>query len=149
VIAIDKISVRCEPESLETAKSGAIWGNVWLDCSATAFPEVGWSDLAVSSLTDLGLAVTSLRLKGGGTEFRFFDGPFSVNFSVVDDDEILVVLKESERRIGYGQVNRRQFVATLLECGKAVLAECVARNWSDSSEVRELERVMASLAAMT
>lgn len=107
------------------------------------FPERRWNDMAVPALIGLAVATSSLREVGDDSEFRFFDGPFTVGLSLGQTNVVAVDLKERGKTTGLCQVNYEQWVVSLVQCSKAVVSECLNRKWSDVSDVRELDRVIA------
>lgn len=69
------LEVRIDVASLTRAKSGAVWGGVWLESELGAIPQAGWQDLVAGVLEHWGEQLILLR-ETPTVEFRFFDGPY-------------------------------------------------------------------------
>jgi hypothetical protein len=67
----------CNVDSLEAARSGAIWGGILIEIYGEPFPEVDWNDMPVAFLVEFLAAVRSVQDSTGiNRRVRFFDGPF-------------------------------------------------------------------------
>lgn len=135
-----KLELRFDPTSLDMAESGAIWAGIWLECKGTAFPEVGWNDMAVAFACELLDVARHLRVNDPECKrVRFFDGPFWVDLRLAEDGR-LAVAAGSRYPDAYWKciTSLGEFVSTLEVASSEIVNSCVERGWTDQDDVRRL-----------
>ncbi|MCB5170353.1 hypothetical protein LG634_36870 [Streptomyces bambusae] len=128
--------VFCEARSLELARSGAIWGDVWVDVGGVAVPEAGWNDMPVVFLAELLDAVAEVsRGEGRRRRVRFFDGPFWIDLTGTGDGRVTV---SAHGHVAV-TVDARDLGQSLAAACAELLHACRARGWEDHPDVRRLQ----------
>ncbi|WP_162929152.1 hypothetical protein [Streptomyces sp. YIM 130001] len=125
--------------SLDRARSGAIWGDIWVDMSGYAYPESHWNDMAVALLVELLDAVESLDgASDKQARVRFFDGPFWIDLAGRGDGALHLSVRidgvERQEAVDLGELRE-----SLKRVGGELATACVGRGWGDEQEVRRLQ----------
>ncbi len=130
--------LRCDTASLEPAGSGAIWGGVWVEIADVPFPERNWNDLPVAFVAELIEAAGYVRAKPGRRRrVSFFDGPFWLDLTALEDGSISVTANAH----GAGStavLGADEFVPSLAPACDALLQACRERGWDDHPDVQRL-----------
>ncbi|MFB8381381.1 hypothetical protein [Streptomyces rubiginosohelvolus] len=129
----------CDAQSIDLAKSGTIWGNIWVEISGRSFPESNWNDIPVAFLSELLDAVEFVRdTKGKRRRVRFFDGPYWIDLVGLSD----ATLSISANGHGAGQevtVSVHDVAQSLATVRTELLHACLKRGWGDHMDVRRLQ----------
>ncbi|WP_128559257.1 hypothetical protein [Streptomyces triticagri] len=126
-------------DSLDQARSGAIWGDIWVRISGYAFPESHWNDMAVALLVELLDAVDSLAQDAERRiRVRFFDGPFHIDLAGLGGGVLhaSASIDGTERQ---GTVDLGELRQSLKRLGAELAATCVERGWGEEMDVRRLQ----------
>lgn len=134
-----EFELHCDVSSLDLARSGAIWGNIWVDFAGYSFPEEGWNDMPVAFLVELFDAVSSAgRGKGVRQRVRFFDGPFWLDLTGQDGELITIAANahgsDHASTVSVSDVSR----SLAAVCGELVRV-CLERGWGEQMDVRRLQ----------
>ncbi|WP_146075692.1 hypothetical protein [Streptomyces sp. Ru62] len=129
----------CDLESLDLARSGSIWGDVWIEISGSPFPEANWNDMPVAFLAELIDALAFARQAAGrSTRVRFFDGPFWIDLVGRGDDSVSV----SANSHGAGEeatVSAQDMARSLAAVREKLVRACLERGWGEQMDVRRLQ----------
>src|ERR1044072_8748135 len=130
--------LRCDTASLEMARSGAIWGSVWVEVDGDPFPETEWNDMPVAFIGELFDAVEYVRsLAGRSRRVRFFDGPFWVDVVSRPDNEIAISVN-SRGASPEVVVAADGLIRSMMIVTRAFMEACRDRGWGDHGDVRRL-----------
>ncbi len=133
-----ELQLRCDTASLEPAGSGVIWGGVWVELAGVPFPERNWNDLPVAFVAELIEAAGDARAKPGRRRrVSFFDGPFWLNLTALEDGSVSVTANAH----GSGRtvvLAADEFVRSLTPACDALLRSCRERGWDDHPDVQRL-----------
>ena len=133
-----KFDLHYDASSLEKARSGAIWGSIWVDMHGRPFPEAHWNDLPVAFLAELSSAVAQAgNSDGHARRVRFFDGPFWIDLTGQKGDEIKLSVN-SGRDIPDVVISAAELTRILTRVGRALSEACQARGWGDHADVQRL-----------
>jgi hypothetical protein len=132
-------------DSLTRAKSGAVWGGVWIELDGSPFPQRHWNDMVVPFVW--ALLEESLALAGSGarrtTEVHFFDGPLSIELALQRADELRISAKSGGSVTGpTAVVGAAQFVRVVTARSAQIVAACRTHGWGDDADVRRLEALL-------
>lgn len=130
--------IKCDLTSLNRARSGAIWGAVWIEAGTEAFPGQSWGDMPAAVLLAAVKATRSLRHPYMPTYFPFFDGPYDVRMTLSDDGMIALQGRRKGTVHFRGSVLSRLWAAELRDCARAFLDQCDENGWRDYSDISEL-----------
>ncbi|MCP9206559.1 hypothetical protein [Streptomyces cucumeris] len=129
----------CDVESLDLARSGSIWGNVWIDVAGCPFPESNWNDMPVAFLAELLDAFAFVRhAEGGRRRVRFFDGPFWIDLVGQGGGAVSVSLNAH----GAGKqatVSARDMARSLGAVRMDLVRVCLEHGWGEQMDVRRLQ----------
>ena len=120
-------SIEVDVTSITVAKSGAIWGNIYVRVGGVFFPEQGWFDLIEGGLNGWLEAVIKKSRGSAVAEVCFFDGPFSVRFESTSSPHLWQVVlcdDHSPRREKRATVSQREVVKSVTTCAKRLIARC-------------------------
>ncbi|KUN98912.1 hypothetical protein [Streptomyces caeruleatus] len=135
--------VRFDAGSLEQARSGAIWGGVWVELSGVAFPESGWNDMPVAFVVEFLDAVQDVRAASGRRRtVRFFDGPYWVDLTNRDGESIELSVNAAVPG-GTAVASAEELLRSLNAVGDALLEACRAHGWGDQPDFRRLQALRA------
>ena len=128
----------CDVESLDLARSGSIWGGVWIGISGCHFPESNWNDMPVAFLVELIDAVDFVRqAEGRCRRVRFFDGPFWIDLVGLGDGAVNV--SANGHCAGKkATVSAHDMARSLAEVRIELVRACLERGWGDQMDVRRL-----------
>ncbi|GAA2109640.1 hypothetical protein [Streptomyces synnematoformans] len=129
----------CDLESLDLARSGSIWGNVWIDISGCPFPESNWNDMPVAFLMEFLDSVSFVRqAEGRRRRVRFFDGPFWVDLVGQGDGVVKISANAhgAERRT---TVSAHEIAEALEAVRIDLVRVCLERGWGEQMDVRRLQ----------
>ena len=132
------LRIRCDLASLDMARSGVIWGAIWIEAGAKAFPGGAWDDVPAAVLTAAIKATRSLRHPDMPTYFPFFDGPFDVRLDLVDAEMMSVRGRRNGQVCFQQNVLTRLWVGELRDCARAFVGRCAENGWGDSTDVVEV-----------
>ncbi|WP_433510208.1 hypothetical protein ACQP2T_40905 [Nonomuraea sp. CA-143628] len=129
----------CDVESLDLARSGAIWGNVWIDISGCSFPESNWNDMPVAFLVELLDAVAYVSAaEGRRRRVRFFDGPFWID--LVGQGVGVISISVNAHGAGRSATASAHGVTQSLSAVRDDLVRvCLERGWGEQADVRRLQ----------
>ncbi|MFK4148206.1 hypothetical protein [Streptomyces sp. NPDC004065] len=128
----------CDVESLDLARSGSIWGDVWIEISGYPFPEANWNDMPVAFLLELLDAVSFVRhAKGRRRTVRFFDGPFWIDLVGRGDDAVSVSANAHGTGVG-ATISAQDMTRSLRAVRTRLIRACLARGWGEQMDVRRL-----------
>ncbi|MGO4461971.1 hypothetical protein AB4039_32460 [Streptomyces sp. M-16] len=134
-----EFEVLCDVESLNLARSGSIWGNVWVDISGFSFPEPNWNDMPVAFIMELLDAVDFVRrAEGRRRRVRFFDGPFWIDLAGRGDGAVSVSAN-AHGACKEATVSARDMARSLAAVRIALVRACLARGWGEQMDVRRLQ----------
>ncbi|MFE2159918.1 hypothetical protein ACFW9M_19145 [Streptomyces lydicus] len=120
------------------AKSGAIWGDIWIDVNFAPFPEEGWNDMAVAFMAELLEATYSLqRSKNENRRVHFFDGPFWVDLNMESAGKVSVTTGGGHQNLS-STIEPDQMVLDLKTSAKKIVGVCNQHGWADQGDVRRL-----------
>jgi hypothetical protein len=129
--------LRCEPESLELARSGAIWGNIWVESCGDSFPEARWNDLPVAFLVELIESIAALGSSiGVRRRVRFFDGPFWIDMEHGEQELISISVNRGGVAV---EVGIEGLAHSVRGVAREILGVCRKRGWAELDDVRRLE----------
>ncbi|WP_143041451.1 hypothetical protein [Streptomyces indicus] len=134
-----EFELRCDVSSLDLAKSGAIWGNVWVDFSGYPFPEEGWNDMPAAFLVELFDAVSSAgRSKDLRRRVRFFDGPFWIDLTSRNGGLITIAANAhgSNHEV---TVSGSDVLRSVTAVCRELVRGCQERGWGEQMDVRRLQ----------
>ncbi|MGW2785972.1 hypothetical protein ACWC3X_32775 [Streptomyces populi] len=129
-------------ESLEKAKSGAIWGNVWHELEGQYFPHRRWNDMIVPYVTALAHGVFE-AVQGRKAHVEFFDGPYSIEMLPVAP-RIQIVLK-GDPGFTSSELEKGDLASDVAKAGKRLLDACQQRGWGLDDDVRQLKLILERL----
>lgn len=132
------IEIVSEGDSLEVAKSGAIWGSVWFELIGEAFPEAHWNDLVVAVMVEVLIAVRVLKSAAGRRRVGFFDGPYWIEFERTDSGDVMISTSAGLAVSG-GLGDFARVVRQVEEAASDLVAACLCHGFSDQSDVRRLK----------
>ncbi|MFD7787116.1 hypothetical protein ACFV4Q_29090 [Streptomyces nojiriensis] len=134
-----EFEVHCSTESLDVAKSGAIWGNIWLTISGVPFPEENWNDMPAAFLVELFDAFSYARqAEGRRRRVRFFDGPFWIDL-IGRSDGTVSVSANAHDTPKEATVSAHEMAQLLTRVRAELLRACIERGWKDQMDVRRLQ----------
>ncbi|MEU9247717.1 hypothetical protein [Streptomyces sp. NPDC048385] len=141
-----ELRLHCDDETLDMARSGTIWGGVWMELHGEAFPEADWNDMAVALTADL-VDALAVSVKGGvrSCRIRFYDAPFWVGLDPTGAGGVLVRRGESDKGKRQMQLSAEAVAQGVRLTASALLDACRARRWGDNSEVVRLARALKFL----
>ncbi|MEU8682148.1 hypothetical protein [Streptomyces sp. NPDC048611] len=124
--------------SLEMAKSGAVWGDVWVDIDFAPFPEEGWNDMAIAFMAEL-LEVACSFQQSSDTQrrVRFFDGPFWLELSLDCAGNVGITAGGRSEYLS-SSIELDRMVLDLKSSAKELVEACNQRGWADQGDVRRL-----------
>lgn len=133
---------RVDTTSLESARSGVIWGAVWWELGDQRFPEFKWNDLAVAVAVETLVAIRDV-FDGANLRrrVRFFDGPFWVDFTRDRTDEFSIAFGE-KLTVGSDGFEFGKTTRQIQAVCHNLLTECKARGWGEQDDVRRLASVL-------
>lgn len=134
-----------EVESLERARSGAIWGNVWHEFSGQSFPHRRWNDMIIPYVVAFAHGVHS-ALNGKGSQVMFFDGPFSVQ--IVPDGPVVRLTPEGGPGLLGCEVEAGELSSKVVRVGNQLIEACGQRGWAGDDDVRQLESAVRNLVQL-
>ncbi|MCX4883527.1 hypothetical protein [Streptomyces sp. NBC_00847] len=137
--------LRCDLETLDMARSGAIWGGVWIEAGGEAFPHADWNDMPVAFIAELGIALTGLgRSDSSSRKVRFYDGPFWMMVDGSIAGQLVLTLGEPREKkvMTFPAV---QVVESFISTASELLDACHARGWASNRDIVCLEGVVASV----
>ncbi|MFI8235440.1 hypothetical protein ACIGDI_42330 [Streptomyces sp. NPDC085900] len=129
----------CDVESLDLARSGSIWGNVWIDISGCPFPESNWNDMPVAFIVELIDAVSFVRqAEGRRRRVRFFDGPFWIDLVGRGDGAVNVSANAhgADKKV---TVSVHDMARSLTAVRTELVRACLERGWGEQMDVRRLQ----------
>ncbi|MDX2290901.1 MULTISPECIES: hypothetical protein [Streptomyces] len=132
----------CDTESLDLARSGSVWGNIWVEISGLAFPEPHWNDMPVAFLAELLDAVAHVRSGDGDRRrVRFFDGPFWLDLVGRENGGTLEVTVNASGTSGARvvAVDAQEAARSLAAVRDELVRACLQRGWGDQMDVRRLQ----------
>lgn len=135
----------CDPESLDMSRSGAIWGDVWIEAESDPFPEFGWNDMLVAFASDVAEALVSLKQGVQCGRIRFYDGPFWITVSSSAPGTVVVTRGEGEEEKGEAAFPADMVVRSVRSAASDLIDACRAREWQESPDVVRLARVLELL----
>jgi hypothetical protein len=132
------VELHCDVASLELARSGAIWGDIWIEIDGDPFPEANWNDMPVAFLAELFDAVDYVRSAvGRSRRVRFFDGPFWINLAGRSGSKITISVNSysvnPEIAIMADELNHSMTLVS-----SALMEACQNLGWGDQADVRRL-----------
>lgn len=132
----------------QSASSGAIWGEVWLEAGGLPFPGEEWNDLVVVVVREFLAATRALTpSRHGRQKVLFFDGPYSVTLQLREDAGLAATLESRHS----GDVSRTVtggwpgWVASANDAARELLAACDRNGWADLEDVDLLRRQLAAM----
>jgi hypothetical protein len=128
-----------DDELLSRSKTGTVWGRIYFDLGDLAFPEKGWSDMAVVFLNSWLEAITQVAAAGTCTERVYFmDGPLAVDICVNAPGlaNLTFLHKDIVRRLATARVDG--LLQNAVSAGLEMLAICKRHGWSDDSDFLRL-----------
>ena len=159
------LSVVTEPKTFTMNASGSVLGRIYLGLDGEYFPDDEWYDFPVPVLSWWIECILNL-LTGNGDECEllFMDGPQFLHVAADKRDVWSVAFfrdlanRRSEPLFSPGEATRlgsdhkyeisaKQFVTSMLEAARVVIAECARRDWRSES-IGELERLKDRLQAL-
>lgn len=129
----------CDLESLDLARSGSIWGDVWIGISGFHFPESNWNDMPVAFLVELIGAVSFVhQAEGRRRRVRFFDGPFWIDLAGLGDGAVNVSANAhgADKK---ATVSAHDMARSLTAVRIELVRACLERGWGDQMDVRRLQ----------
>jgi hypothetical protein len=139
-----------EDELLSRSQSGSVWGRIFFDLGAGAFPDKGWSDLVV--------VVTNAWIEGllqitegtkETTKVFFMDGPLAVNISLSGPGLVKLDFIHKDIVKDSAITNLDGLLQDAISAGKDLLEICRRHGWSSDSDfvrlVDNIERGVKSL----
>lgn len=140
-----RFALCCDAESLDISGSGTIWGGVWIEAGAEAFPQSGWNDMAVAFAAELGTALIGVRESGPSSKsVRFYDGPFRVTVEGSMAGQLVLTLEGSGKNMAM-TLPAVQVVNSFISTTSGLLRACQVRGWGGNPDVIRLAGVVASL----
>ncbi|MFB7999796.1 hypothetical protein ACFC4G_44305 [Streptomyces sp. NPDC056002] len=134
-------------DSLELAKSGSIWGDVWISFPEEEFPHENWNDMVIPYLAALAECLRAVMVSGISRQVSFYDGPYSIH--VAPGRGAAILLKPEGGLVVKGvEVPSAVLVAQLVECGDRLIAACNKRGWSANRDVRQLQDALLGIRAV-
>ncbi|MFI6156714.1 hypothetical protein ACIBCA_29000 [Kitasatospora sp. NPDC051170] len=130
--------VFCDIETLDLARSGSIWGDVWINIDGFDFPESNWNDMPLAFLVELLDAIADVRRREGDRRVRFFDGPFWVDLSGQGDGTVSISTNApgGDKQV---TVSARDISRSLEAIRVNVVRACLGRGWGEHLDVRRLQ----------
>jgi len=141
------MKVLYEPESLDAAKSGAVWGDIWLqEGDAFFFPEFRWNDLIVNVLSAFCIALRDLESGIELAKVSFLDGPYSTTICGSNiKGSVLMNVDGPGFDVSNREVNYAVMRDSIIVCSGDVYNQCLRRGWGARREVMELGQVLRAL----
>jgi hypothetical protein len=137
------VTTRFNEASLEMARSGAIWGAVWMEINGEAFPAPDWNDMVVAVMVELLGSVREVSHGSMRRVVRFFDGPFCIEFARRNSSDVAISAGENAAvKCDLGEF--RALVRHIEDAASELVAACKAKGWSGQSDVRRLEALLTS-----
>jgi hypothetical protein len=134
-----ELELFCDVRSLDLARSGSIWGNVWINISGYPFPESNWNDMPVAFLVELLDAVAFVRhAEGRRRRVRFFDGPFWIDL-VGRGDGAVSVSANAHGADKEATVSAHDMAKSLAAIRIELVRACLERGWGEQMDVRRLQ----------
>jgi hypothetical protein len=139
-----------DDELLSRSQSGTVWGRIFFDLGAKAFPDKGWSDLVV--------VVTNAWIEGllqitagtkETTKVFFMDGPLAVNISRGGPGSVKLdfIHKDSVKESATTSLDG--LLQDAIFAGKNLLEICRHHGWSsDSDYVRLVDNIDRGLKSL-
>lgn len=126
----EEVRVTIDPAKLRRARSGAVWGPVWLSWGERSFPGTGWDDIALDIV--VGIATCVFGASAGTVEVRFPDGPFRVMVGPATDGGLRLVM---QNYVDGGEqfellADMEIFRASVKTCMRLILDKCESEGWS-------------------
>jgi hypothetical protein len=118
-----------DDEVLSVAKSGAVWARIYFDLGDRAFPEKGWSDLAVAFATSWLEALTLTSAGSSRERVDFMDGPLAVDISLNKPGlvDLSFIYKDA---VQYSAVARLdELLQNAISAGTEVVKICRRQGW--------------------
>ena len=126
--------------SLYKGDTSPIWGRVHLLVNGVAFPDAGWTDIAVGLAACWVQAV--YRLSAGNTDqelVHFFDGPFAVRLKMNDTGGVQVDCvdgHEPETIVRSATTSITDLVRNAESMGRDVIDAAEANKWAFDFDVK-------------
>lgn len=134
-----ELELFCDVRSLDLARSGSIWGNVWINIAGYPFPESNWNDMPVAFLVELLDAVAFVRhAEGRRRRVRFFDGPFWIDL-VGRGDGAVSVSANAHGADKEATVSAHDMAQSLAAIRIELVRACLERGWGEQMDVRRLQ----------
>jgi hypothetical protein len=128
-----------DDELLSVSKSGSVWGRIYFDLGDRAFPDKGWSDLAVAVATAWLEALIQLTSAATRRErVHFMDGPLAVDVSLSSSGSVNLdfIHNDTIRHSAVARID--ELLQNAVSSGDALLAICKHHGWSSDSAFPEL-----------
>ncbi|MER5549755.1 hypothetical protein ABT072_47035 [Streptomyces sp. NPDC002589] len=136
----------CDLESLDMARSGVIWGGVWIEVDGNPFPEVRWNDMLVAFTSDLVEVIASIVPGAAHSgRIRFYDGPFWIMVDRSAPGKLVVRQGEGAGEKGQAHLPADAVVQGVRLAASALLDACRMRQWADNLDVVRLARALELL----
>lgn len=137
-----KVEVRCNLSSLGASASGAIWGQIWLECDGHGFPEKEWHDMPIALTYEL-LSVARREESGSALQrVRFFDGPFWVDLGFAEDQYMVIAESQREGVELRCCTSREEFAESIRALALDLVDQCRLMGWEDQVDVRRLASLL-------
>jgi hypothetical protein len=134
------VDISIDVDSLSVSNSGAVWGDVWLILNGDPFPEQHWNDLVVALVVEFLTSLSGVEGEAAARRVRFFDGPYWVEFEPLGPGGV-TVSTSTGLVATCGKSEVEALVRRLRELGRELVAACAAKGWSNSADVKRLDRL--------
>jgi hypothetical protein len=128
-----------DDELLSRSKTGTVWGRIYFDLGDHAFPEKGWSDMAVAFVNAWLEAVMQVAVAGAPRErVHFMDGPLAVDLCADASGlaKLTFTHKDTVRHFTTARVD--ELLQNAVSVGIEMLSICKSHGWLNDSDFLRL-----------